>query len=533
MEKEKLLDIKDLSVTYKTEDGIVYAVNNLNLTLEPKETLGFVGETGAGKTTTAMTIMGLLPTPPGKVTSGEIMFDGKDMLKIGDKERRGILGEKISMIFQDPMTSLNPSMKVGDQIVEMIRLHKVIGKKEAFEEACGLLEMVGIRRERANDYPHQFSGGMKQRVVIAIALACRPKMIIADEPTTALDVTIQAQVMNLIKGLKEKLGTSMILITHDLGIVAEICDKVAIMYAGQVVEYAEVSKIYHNPCHPYTKGLFNSIPKLDTEEDWLEEIHGLPPEPTERIDGCSFNPRCLLWRHTLLYEYPFRFGNTGFHQVVVLITLGICRHLYRLVDEEETGCCQVAELTGSLNHDIDARTAQLLGWDETQIGNTTEGISYRFYTEHIENLGDGSTLSFDKLATPERVAHLTRIFTLMSLAIHLDGIVAKFLRLLPGILRRCILHIDGEEVSTGRQGVWIHNQITTRRWSCKAAIQGIHQRRHLVERTLTERLRILAHILQGMLYGSNRLSQTNLLTGIFWCFRHHHTLIFRRSSGLR
>ena len=258
MEKEKLLDIKDLSVTYKTEDGIVYAVNNLNLTLEPKETLGFVGETGAGKTTTAMTIMGLLPTPPGKVTSGEIMFDGKDMLKIRDKERRGILGEKISMIFQDPMTSLNPSMKVGDQIVEMIRLHKVIGKKEAFEEACGLLEMVGIRRERANDYPHQFSGGMKQRVVIAIALACRPKMIIA----------------------------------HDLGIVAEICDKVAIMYAGQVVEYAEVSKIYHNPCHPYTKGLFNSIPKLDTEEDWLEEIHGLPPEPTERIDGCSFNPRC-------------------------------------------------------------------------------------------------------------------------------------------------------------------------------------------------------------------------------------------------
>ena len=196
------------------------------------------------------------------------------------------------MIFQDPMTSLNPSMKVGDQIVEMIRLHKVIGKKEAFEEACGLLEMVGIRRERANDYPHQFSGGMKQRVVIAIALACRPKMITADEPTTALDVTIQAQVMNLIKGLKEKLGTSMILITHDLGIVAEICDKVAIMYAGQVVEYAEVSKIYHNPCHPYTKGLFNSIPKLDTEEDWLEEIHGLPPEPTERIDGCSFNPRC-------------------------------------------------------------------------------------------------------------------------------------------------------------------------------------------------------------------------------------------------
>lgn len=292
MGEQNLLDIKNLSVEYKTEDGIVYAVNELNMEIGHKETLGFVGETGAGKTTTAMTIMGLLPTPPGKVTSGEILFDGRDMLKIGDKERRGILGEEISIIFQDPMTSLNPSMKVGDQIVEMIRLHKTISKKDAMEEADSLLEMVGIRRERANDYPHQFSGGMKQRVVIAIALACQPKLIIADEPTTALDVTIQAQVMNLIKGFKEKLGTSMILITHDLGIVAEICDKVAIMYAGQVVEYADVEGIYLNPCHPYTKGLFNSIPKLDTEEEWLEEIHGLPPEPTERIEGCSFSPRC-------------------------------------------------------------------------------------------------------------------------------------------------------------------------------------------------------------------------------------------------
>ena len=292
MEKEKLLDIKDLSVTYKTEDGIVYAVNNMNLTLEPKETLGFVGETGAGKTTTAMTIMGLLPTPPGKVTSGEIMFDGKDMLKIGDKERRGILGEKISMIFQDPMTSLNPSMKVGDQIVEMIRLHKVIGKKEAFEEACGLLEMVGIRRERANDYPHQFSGGMKQRVVIAIALACRPKMIIADEPTTALDVTIQAQVMNLIKGLKEKLGTSMILITHDLGVVAETCDKVAIMYAGEIVEYGSLEDIFLHTAHPYTKGLFESIPSLKRDTKRLKPIKGLMPDPRSLPEGCSFCPRC-------------------------------------------------------------------------------------------------------------------------------------------------------------------------------------------------------------------------------------------------
>ena len=292
MGNEKLLDIKNLSVTYKTEDGIVYAVNDLNMEIGHKETLGFVGETGAGKTTTAMTIMGLLPTPPGKVTSGEILFDGRDMLIISDKERRSILGEEISMIFQDPMTSLNPSMRVGDQIVEMIRLHKKIGKKEAMVEAENLLEMVGIRRERARSYPHQFSGGMKQRVVIAIALACRPKLIIADEPTTALDVTIQAQVMNLIKELKEKFGTSMILITHDLGIVAEICDKVAIMYAGQIVEYASVEKVYNNPSHPYTNGLFNSIPKLDTEEEWLEEIHGLPPEPTEQIEGCAFSPRC-------------------------------------------------------------------------------------------------------------------------------------------------------------------------------------------------------------------------------------------------
>lgn len=315
MENKKLLDIKNLSVTYKTEDGIVYAVNELNMEIGPKETLGFVGETGAGKTTTAMTIMGLLPTPPGKVTSGEILFDGKDMLKISDRERRGILGEKISMIFQDPMTSLNPSMKVGDQIVEMIRLHKQIGKKEAWEEAGDLLEMVGIRRERANDYPHQFSGGMKQRVVIAIALACSPKLIIADEPTTALDVTIQAQVMNLIKELKEKLGTSMILITHDLGIVAEICDKVAIMYAGQIVEYAKVEKIYDHPSHPYTRGLFHSIPKLDTEEEWLEEIHGLPPEPTEQIEGCSFSPRCPNCMEICRHKKPGITNINGEHYV--------------------------------------------------------------------------------------------------------------------------------------------------------------------------------------------------------------------------
>lgn len=315
MEKEKLLDIKDLSVTYKTEDGIVYAVNNLNLTLEPKETLGFVGETGAGKTTTAMTIMGLLPTPPGKVTSGEIMFDGKDMLKIGDKERRGILGEKISMIFQDPMTSLNPSMKVGDQIVEMIRLHKVIGKKEAFEEACGLLEMVGIRRERANDYPHQFSGGMKQRVIIAIALACNPELLIADEPTTALDVTIQAQVLDLMKHLREKNGTSMLMITHDLGIVAEVCDCVSVVYAGRVVEHGTLEDIFDHTLHPYTKGLFNSLPNMEDRGTRLKPIPGLMPDPSRLPKGCAFADRCEYATDRCFQERPAVIHRTEEHLV--------------------------------------------------------------------------------------------------------------------------------------------------------------------------------------------------------------------------
>ena len=292
MEEKKLLEIKDLSVTYKVEDGIVYAVNDLNLVVHNKETLGFVGETGAGKTTTAMAIMRLIPSPPGEITKGQIIFDGEDLLQKSQRQMRSILGQDISMIFQDPMTSLNPAMTVGDQIVEMLLLHKSVNKKQAWEEACQMLELVGIKRERAKDYPHQFSGGMKQRVVIAIALACSPKLIIADEPTTALDVTIQAQVMDLMRDLKHKLGTSMILITHDLGIVAEICDKVAIMYAGGVVEYATKERLYNEPAHPYTKGLFNSIPKLDVDEEWLEEIDGLPPEPTEVIPGCAFSPRC-------------------------------------------------------------------------------------------------------------------------------------------------------------------------------------------------------------------------------------------------
>lgn len=304
MAEKVLLEIKNLSVSYKTEEGTVHAVNDLNLNIYNKETLGFVGETGAGKTTTAMAIMRLLASPPGQINQGEILFEGEDLLKKSQKEMRQILGEEISMIFQDPMTSLNPSMRVGDQIMEMLMLHKNVDKKEAEEEVCKLLEMVGIKRERAKDYPHQFSGGMKQRVVIAIALACSPKLIIADEPTTALDVTIQAQVMDLMKKLKDDLGTSMILITHDLGVVAEICDKVAIMYAGNIVEYASKEEMYTRPHHPYTVGLFHSIPKLDSDEEWLDEIEGLPPDPMDEIEGCAFAPRCTKCMERCKKEKP-------------------------------------------------------------------------------------------------------------------------------------------------------------------------------------------------------------------------------------
>ncbi|MCY6484790.1 ABC transporter ATP-binding protein [Clostridium aestuarii] len=289
---EKLLDIKNLIIHYKTDNGIVRAVENLNLSLGKGETLGFVGETGAGKTTTALGIMQLLPNPPGEIVNGEIFFEGEDLLKKSSEEMRAILGDKIAMIFQDPMTSLNPVMTVGQQIGEMIELHENVNKAEALKKAEYMLEVVGIRKERVNDYPHQFSGGMKQRVVIAIALACNPTLLIADEPTTALDVTIQAQVLELMKDLKDKYDTSMIMITHDLGVVAEICDKVAIMYAGNVVEYADKRSLYLNPLHPYTVGLFDSIPDLDTEQEELNVISGMTPDPTNLPTGCPFHPRC-------------------------------------------------------------------------------------------------------------------------------------------------------------------------------------------------------------------------------------------------
>ncbi len=292
MDNDNIIEIKNLTIQYKTDERTVEAVNGLNLTLSRGETLGLVGETGAGKTTTALGIMGLIPDPPGIVTEGEIIFQGQDLLKLNKHKLRAIRGKKISMIFQDPMTSLNPVVTVGDQIAESFRIHEKLSYADATLKAKEMLELVGIPGERYSEYPHQFSGGMKQRVIIAIALSCNPELLLADEPTTALDVTIQAQVLNLISKLKREKNTSMILITHDLGVVVEVCDKVAIMYAGEIVEYGSLIQIYDNTCHPYTKGLFGSIPDIESKADRLNPIPGLMPDPANLPDGCSFEPRC-------------------------------------------------------------------------------------------------------------------------------------------------------------------------------------------------------------------------------------------------
>ncbi len=294
MENNRLLEIQNLSVEYHTEDATVYAVDGLSLSLNRGETLGLVGETGAGKTTTALSIMRLLPKGIGEVTSGTIELDGKNVMEASDKEIRGIRGNVVSMIFQDPMTSLNPVMTVGDQILEVLKIHNPsMSKQELSKKVDDMMEMVGIPANRKVEYPHQFSGGMKQRIVIAIALVCEPKLILADEPTTALDVTIQAQMLALIHNLQERLNTAMILITHDLGVVAQTCEKVAVMYAGEIIEQGPIEKIFGNEKqHPYTKGLFAAIPKLDSETDRLETIEGLVPDPTIRIEGCRFASRC-------------------------------------------------------------------------------------------------------------------------------------------------------------------------------------------------------------------------------------------------
>ncbi len=292
-ENKELLKINDLVVEYQTkEDGTVQALNGVNLTLNRGETIGLVGETGAGKTTLAKSILRVLPDPPAKIMHGSIEFEGKDLLKISEPEMRKIRGNKISMIFQDPMTALNPTMKVGRQIADAIRLHEKISKADAEIRAVKMLEMVGIPGERFGEYPHQFSGGMKQRVVIAMALACKPDLLLSDEATTALDVTIQAQVLDMIMNLKKELNTSVVMITHDLGIVAETCDKVAIVYAGEIVEYGTTQQIYDSPQHPYTIGLFGSLPSLTAKEKRLHPIPGLMPDPTDLPQGCKFCERC-------------------------------------------------------------------------------------------------------------------------------------------------------------------------------------------------------------------------------------------------
>ena len=288
----ELLKIENLSIHYITDLAAVLAVNGISFSLEEGKTLGLVGETGAGKTTTGLGILRLVPDLPGKIVGGSIYYKGENLLKKSKAEMRRIRGSEISMIFQDPMTALNPVLTVGDQISEVVRYHENLSPKEAMDRACEMLEMVGIPAARAQEYPHQFSGGMKQRVMIAIALACKPKLLIADEPTTALDVTIQAQVLHMIRGLRDKLGTSMLLITHDLGIVAECCDSVAVMYAGEIIEYGSLRDIFNATSHPYTKGLFRSIPNLDGEARRLHPIMGLMPDPSNPPDGCKFHPRC-------------------------------------------------------------------------------------------------------------------------------------------------------------------------------------------------------------------------------------------------
>ena len=289
---ENVLEVKGLTVWYELEDEIVKAVNDVSFSVGKGKTLGLVGETGAGKTTAALAVMRLVQDPPGVIKSGDIQVCGHDVLSLSPGQLETIRGKEVSMIFQDPMTSLNPVFTVGEQIAESIEIHEDVTKEEAWEKACQMLELVGIPRDRATEYPHQFSGGMRQRVVIAIALACNPKLLIADEPTTALDVTIQAQVLDLMRRLKEQYGTAMIMITHDLGIIAEICDEVAVMYAGSIIEQGTLEDIFNRTKHPYTEGLFNSLPNINARGTPLIPIPGLMPDPTNLPEGCAFAPRC-------------------------------------------------------------------------------------------------------------------------------------------------------------------------------------------------------------------------------------------------
>ena len=289
-----VLDIKNLSVEFKTVEGTVKAVNDLSYVLHKGEKLGIVGESGSGKSVSSLAVMQLIPNPPGEIVQGEILYKGEDIRKKSEKEMQSIRGNEISMIFQEPMTSLNPIIKCGKQIAETLRLHRGMDKKQAMEEAINMMKAVGIANAevRAHEYPHQMSGGMRQRIMIAMALACRPQILIADEPTTALDVTIQAQILDLIRDLNEEMGTSVLFITHDLGVVNELCDTVIVMYTGRIVEKAPVKDVFNDPKHPYSVGLLEAIPRISKDREPLKTIEGMVSNPTERIEGCSFWPRC-------------------------------------------------------------------------------------------------------------------------------------------------------------------------------------------------------------------------------------------------
>ncbi|MEU3185234.1 ABC transporter ATP-binding protein [Streptomyces sp. NPDC006923] len=301
-----LLEVRDLHVEFHTRDGVAKAVNGVNYSVNSGETLAVLGESGSGKSVTAQAIMGILDMPPGKIPQGQILYRGQDMLTMSYEERRKIRGQKIAMIFQDALSSLNPVLSVGYQLGEMFRVHQGLSKKQAKARAIDLMERVKIpaARERVNDYPHQFSGGMRQRIMIAMALALEPDLIIADEPTTALDVTVQAQVMDLLAELQREFNMGLILITHDLGVVADVADKIAVMYAGRIVETAPVHELYKRPAHPYTRGLLDSIPRLDQKGQELYAIKGLPPNLLKIPAGCAFNPRCPMAQDICRTEVP-------------------------------------------------------------------------------------------------------------------------------------------------------------------------------------------------------------------------------------
>ena len=302
-----ILKVISLETQFQTREGIVHAVNGVSFNLKEGETLGIVGESGCGKSVTVMSMLRLIPTPPGKIVSGEVIYQGKDLLKMSDEEIRHIRGSKISMVFQDPMTSFNPVQTIGKHVAEPLEIHHGLNRKQSYERAAEMLDLVGIpkSRDRLNDYPHQFSGGMRQRVMIAMALVCKPSVLIADEPTTALDVTIQAQIIELVKDLRDKLGRAMIWITHDLGLIAGLADRMLVMYSGYIIESAPVKSLYASPTHPYTIGLINSLPRMDSDSHRrLDSIFGLPPILMEKPNNCPFAPRCSYVREACYHSNP-------------------------------------------------------------------------------------------------------------------------------------------------------------------------------------------------------------------------------------